>query len=61
MFSRNVNSMFSSYLNMVGSDLSIDNAHSPTRLCLKRSPDTVTLQRDERYPYMVLSPTMTVM
>ena len=43
-----------------GHYFSVDDKYLLYRLCLKHSPDTVTLQRDERFPYLVLSPKMSV-
>ena len=45
---------------MNGYHTSVDDEYLLYRLCLKHSPDTVTLQRDERFPYLVLSPKMSV-
>ena len=43
-----------------GSHISVDDEYLHVRVCLKHFPETVTLQRDERFPYLVLSPTMSV-
>ena len=43
-----------------GLHTSVDDEYLLYRLCLKHSPDTVTLQRDERFPYLVLSPKISV-